>query len=129
MAGKFRELGDRTIRRVRGRPAAPPVDLSRRYQIGEGLEAEVYVEPYPGPGSRDLLSSGSGLQPLWRRDGLELFYLERAGERVSMMAVAVTASDSAPPGRSRSGVRLRSSIRRVLAGGSTTSHRTGSASS
>jgi Tol biopolymer transport system component len=47
---------------------------------------EVYVQPFPGPGPKAAVSTAGGLQPVWSRDGRELFY--REGE--SMMAVAVT---------------------------------------
>jgi len=36
---------------------------------------EVYVQSFPAPGSRRQISSGGGMQPRWRRDGRELFYL------------------------------------------------------
>ncbi|HUF25164.1 MAG TPA: protein kinase [Vicinamibacterales bacterium] len=35
---------------------------------------EVYVQPYPGPGSKHLVSQGGGLNPIWSRDGREIFY-------------------------------------------------------
>jgi Tol biopolymer transport system component len=35
---------------------------------------EVYVQSFPSPGSRRQISTG-GMQPRWRRDGRELFYL------------------------------------------------------
>jgi eukaryotic-like serine/threonine-protein kinase len=46
---------------------------------------EVYVEPFPGPGQRVPISSDGGLQPVWSRDGRELFY--RQGD--ALMAVPV----------------------------------------
>ena len=46
---------------------------------------EVYVQLYPGPGPREVISTNGGHQPVWSRDGKELFY--RDGDR--MMAVAV----------------------------------------
>jgi hypothetical protein len=36
---------------------------------------EVYVQPFPGPGPRTVVSSNGGAQPRWRRDGRELFYI------------------------------------------------------
>ena len=38
---------------------------------------EVYVQPYPGPGERHLISTNGGEQPAWSRDGRELFYVQR----------------------------------------------------
>jgi eukaryotic-like serine/threonine-protein kinase len=46
---------------------------------------EVYVQAFPGPGAKLAVSTGGGMQPMWSRDGRELFYRERD----SMMAVDV----------------------------------------
>jgi serine/threonine-protein kinase len=35
---------------------------------------EVYVTPYPGPGKKEKISTDGGYQPVWSRDGKELFY-------------------------------------------------------
>ena len=35
---------------------------------------EVYVRPFPGPGGAKLVSVDGGDQPLWSRDGRELYY-------------------------------------------------------
>ena len=48
---------------------------------------EIYVRPYPGPGERVTISNGGGIEPVWSRDGRELFY--RVGN--AMMAVSVVA--------------------------------------
>ena len=37
---------------------------------------QVYVQPYPGPGERHQISTNGGEQPVWSRDGRELFYVE-----------------------------------------------------
>ena len=47
--------------------------------------AEIWVLPYPGPGTPRRMSPNGGTEPVWSRDGRELFYLE--GNK--MMAVAV----------------------------------------
>lgn len=47
---------------------------------------DVYVQPFPGPGSRKSITSNGGGQPRWRRDGRELFYVSPAGE---LMAVTI----------------------------------------
>jgi serine/threonine-protein kinase len=36
--------------------------------------AEVYLDSYPTPSRRVLVSSGGGVHPVWRGDGRELFY-------------------------------------------------------
>ena len=49
---------------------------------------EVYVQPFPDPGAKLPVSTGGGVQPVWSRDGRELYY--REGEW--LMAVAVQAA-------------------------------------
>jgi serine/threonine protein kinase len=36
---------------------------------------EVYVQPFGRPGGRQAISTGGGIQPRWRHDGKELFYI------------------------------------------------------
>jgi len=52
----------------------------------ESGRAEVYVQPWPGPGPKIQVSSEGGTDPIWSRDGRELFY--RNGDK--MMVVTVT---------------------------------------
>ena len=61
----------------------------------ESGKAEVYVQPWPGPGPKIQISSDGGMDPMWRRDGKEIFY--RNGSR--MMAVAVSAQPAFQAGR------------------------------
>ena len=49
------------------------------YQSNESGRDEVYVQPYPGPGGKWMISSEGGSKLLWASDGRELFY--RNGER------------------------------------------------
>jgi serine/threonine-protein kinase len=49
-----------------GRWVAYSSDESKRY--------EVYVRPFPGPGMKIQVSSEGGVQPLWARNGKQLFY-------------------------------------------------------
>ena len=37
---------------------------------------EVYVQAFPGPGGKVTVSTAGGIQPMWSRDGRELFYRE-----------------------------------------------------
>jgi len=46
------------------------------YVSNESGRNEVYVQPYPGPGGRHLISTNGGEQPAWSRDGRELFYVQ-----------------------------------------------------
>jgi len=63
-----------------------PDGLWIAYASNESGQNEVYVQPYPGPGGKWQISSGGGEQPVWARNGRELFY--RNGDR--MMVVDVT---------------------------------------
>jgi Tol biopolymer transport system component len=49
--------------------------------------AEIWVRPFPGPGPAVRLSLNGGTEPIWARNGRELYYIEGG----SMMAVAVAA--------------------------------------
>ena len=58
------------------------------YSSDESGEEQVYVRPHPGPGGKYLVSTTGGSQPMWRRDGNELFYI--SADR-KLMAVEVKA--------------------------------------
>ena len=45
------------------------------YQSNESGRVEIYVQPFPGPGHKTVISSVGGVQVRWRQDGKELFYL------------------------------------------------------
>jgi Tol biopolymer transport system component len=45
------------------------------YVSNQSGRAEVYVQPYPGPGARQQISVDGGTAPAWSRDGRELFYV------------------------------------------------------
>jgi Tol biopolymer transport system component len=55
------------------------------YVSDESGRYEVYMRPFPGPGSRIQVSTNGGIEPNWSRDGRELFY--REGNR--MMSVSL----------------------------------------
>lgn len=69
----------------------------------ESGRAEVYVRRYPTGADRVQVSTGGGLQPRWRRDGRELFYLTPGGSQGrgdKLTAVSVTSGaglDVGPP--------------------------------
>ena len=56
---------------------------------------EVYVRPYPGPGSQWQISTGGGEEPTWSRDGKEIFY--RNGTKWMAAEVKTTPEFSASP--------------------------------
>jgi eukaryotic-like serine/threonine-protein kinase len=51
--------------------------------------AEIYVERYPQLGSRQQISTGGGVLPLWSRDGSALFF--RSLDNRQVLSVAVQA--------------------------------------
>jgi len=59
------------------------------YVSNETGRDEVYVRTYPGPGGQWQISTESGAEPVWSRDGRELFFRSgRSGAR--LMGVEVT---------------------------------------
>ena len=53
---------------------------------------EVFMNAYPGPSGAIPVSTGGGREPVWSRDGRELFY--RQGDRVMTVAVDAAANPS-----------------------------------
>jgi len=69
-------------------PALSPDGRWLAYVSDESGAFEVYVRPFPNVGdARYAISTGGGQEPLWRRDGKELFYRTARGD---MYAVPVT---------------------------------------
>jgi len=88
---------------LRGEPGPRPVVSTSAYEGGpqfspdghwlayasdESGQMQVYVRPFPGPDRRWPVSTQGGTQPLWNRNGREIFY--RIGNK--MMAVALSGS-------------------------------------
>lgn len=59
------------------------------YASSESGTSEVYVQSFPGPGTKTRISTTGGRWPEWLRDGRELFYLTPDDQ---LMAVALTVS-------------------------------------
>ena len=72
-----------------------PDSRSIVYSSGETGTSEIYVQPFvPGQrasGARRQISVAGGVQPRWRNDGREVFYLSPDGK---MMAVSVMPEDA-----------------------------------
>ena len=60
------------------------------YVSDESGRREVYVRPFPGPGERTQISVNGASEPMWARNGRELFY--REGNR--LMTVTVEAGST-----------------------------------
>jgi Tol biopolymer transport system component len=76
------------------------------YESNESGRYEIYVQPFPGLSGKVQISTQGGLEPVWARNGRELFY--RNGDK--MMAVEidphVDGNAARPPGFSASSPRL-----------------------
>jgi serine/threonine-protein kinase len=78
-----------------GSPKVSPDGHWLAYCSSESGKPEAYVQAFPGPGAKTQVSSEGGTDPVWRRDGRELFY--RNGD--SMMTVAVSTASGFSAGR------------------------------
>jgi Tol biopolymer transport system component len=61
------------------------------YTSNESGANEVYVRPFPGPGTKWQVSTDGGQTPVWSRNGKELFYWsgQRSGEQIWVAPYAV----------------------------------------
>ena len=74
-----------------GHPEFSPDGRWLAYGSNASGRAEVYVQPYPGPGPRQMVSLDGGFSPAWSPTGRELFFLSELGAdgTTSMMMVDV----------------------------------------
>jgi dipeptidyl aminopeptidase/acylaminoacyl peptidase len=68
------------------------------FDTDEGGEDSVYLQPFPGPGPRTVVSIGGGGGPRWGHDG-RLFYWSGTGQGQRMMAVDVKTAPVLRVGR------------------------------
>ena len=73
-----------------GAPEFSPDGRWLAYASNESGRREIYVQPYPGPGGKWQISTEGGWEPLWNRNGREMFY--RNGNK--MMAVEIATKPS-----------------------------------
>jgi serine/threonine-protein kinase len=78
-------------------PAFSPDGHWLAYVSEESGQREVYVQPYPGPGGKWQISTDGGTEPVWNRNGRELFY--RNGDK--MMAVDIDTHPAFAAGKPR----------------------------
>jgi eukaryotic-like serine/threonine-protein kinase len=72
------------------------------YESNQSGRSEIYVQPFPESGRRELVSTDGGSQPVWARSGRELFYRAPGlGRTMRMMAVEVSLGDSFTAGSPR----------------------------
>jgi serine/threonine-protein kinase len=73
-------------------PKFSPDGLWLAYGSNESGRPEIFITQYPGPGAKFQVSTEGGFDPVWRRDGRELYY--RNGDK--MMVVSVTTTTPKP---------------------------------
>jgi hypothetical protein len=80
-----------------GRDNSPRITMDDRwlaFATNESGRYEVYVQPLNDPRGRRQVSRDGGVEPRWRGDGKELYFVAGA-DRTQMMAVDVTSAGSA----------------------------------
>jgi len=80
-------------------PEVSPDGRFLAYMSNETGVLEVYLRPFPNANDgKWAVSTAGGLNPLWSRDGKELFYRNGQGD---LVAVEITATGTPPIGRQR----------------------------
>jgi len=70
-----------------GQPHFSPDGRWMAYVSDESGRNEVYVAPFPGPGRKWQISTSGGVEPRWRRDGREIFYIATSNNDVTAVEV------------------------------------------
>ncbi len=78
------------------------------YASDESGRPEIYVTRFPGPAGKWQVSTNGGIDPRWRRDGKELFFVRPAP--LQLMAAEVKTGSSFESGAPRALFPLRSFI-------------------
>ena len=69
------------------------------YQSDESGRVEIYVQPFPGPGTRVPISTSGGAQMRWGDDAKELFYLALDGRLMAVPLRRSSQGDAITPGQ------------------------------
>jgi serine/threonine protein kinase/Tol biopolymer transport system component len=72
-------------------PAFSPDGRWIAYVSNESGEAEVYVQPYPGPGEKVRVSTAGGSEPIWTSKGRDLLYRSGGPEEQQFMSAAIVS--------------------------------------
>jgi len=67
------------------------------YVSDESGRDDVYVQPFPGPGAKWIVSPAGGTDPVWARDGTQLFY--RHDDQLLAVTVSTTPQFATGPPR------------------------------
>jgi Tol biopolymer transport system component len=68
------------------------------YESNESGRYDVYVQRFPVPASRTVVSTGGGLQPRFRPDGKELFYVAPDGRLMAVPLRLSSGGEAIEPG-------------------------------
>jgi Tol biopolymer transport system component/DNA-binding winged helix-turn-helix (wHTH) protein len=71
-------------------PQISPDGHRLAYTSDESGRAEVYVQPFPAPSDKKLVSLGGGQEPRWSSDGHQLFF--RRGDRIMAVDIPTKAA-------------------------------------
>ncbi|MDQ2674470.1 MAG: hypothetical protein M3Y40_07415, partial [Chloroflexota bacterium] len=83
---------------LEGKMAVSPDGRWLAYVSEESGDREVYVRPFPDAGSaRWQVSASGGTDPVWSRNGRELFYISAANEMMSVEVAPGAAFSISPP--------------------------------
>ena len=85
------------VRGAAGSPKFSPDGHWIAYCSNESGTPQVYVQAFPGPGAKIQVSADGGTDPVWQRNGGELYY--RNGDK--MMAVGVSTRSTFAAARPR----------------------------
>lgn len=85
-------------------PELSPDGRWMAYASVESGRAEVYVQPYPGPGAKVQISTAYGAEPIWTAHGRELLFRSATPTTMPTMSVTIDASTAL----------LRAGVPRVL---------------
>ncbi|MBI2149073.1 MAG: PD40 domain-containing protein, partial [Acidobacteria bacterium] len=69
------------------------------YTSDESGQQQVYIQPFPPNGGKWQISTAGGLEPQWRGDGKELFYLSAQAQDAPLMAVPIKWTSVPEAGR------------------------------
>jgi len=81
-----------------GDPRFSPDGRFVAFQADDGGVSHVYVQPFPGPGPRTMVSIEEGGSPVWGPDGRQLFY---RGNGIQMIVVPLETDSVLRVGRPR----------------------------
>lgn len=81
------------IKAVAGSAKFSPDGRWLAYCSNESKRAQVYVQAFPGPGPKIQVSNDGGTDPVWKRNGGELYF--RDGDKMIVVPVSTTPRFSA----------------------------------